>query len=126
LTEGGFAIALAKRVALLDSKAYKEAKRIATKDRGKPIGLGPYTVFMITKHNKSRLSMEREEIFIFLICQDAHSGICFWSAFLMKRLVLPESDFTVSGMTFSALLFLIIALEPNLLSRMHSSQGLKK
>ena len=126
MTEGGFAIALAKRVALLNGKAYKEAKRIATEDRGKPIRLGPYMVFMITKHNNPRLSMDQEEIFILLNCQDAHCGNCFLSVFLTKCPVLPESEFTVSVKAFKALLFLVIALELNLPIRMHSSQGLKK
>ncbi len=37
LTEGVFAIALLKRGALLDGKADKEAERITTEDRSKPI-----------------------------------------------------------------------------------------
>jgi hypothetical protein len=107
LTKGVFAIALPKRAALLDGKANKEAERIAKEDRSKPIPLGPDAVFMISKYNNPRLSMEQEEIFILFNGQDAHGGNSFRSAFLAKRPVLPKSDFAISSEAFNALLFLV-------------------
>ncbi len=121
LTEGVFAITLPKRVVLLNGKADKEAERIATEDKSEPIRLGPDAVFMISKYDNPRLSMEGEEIFILFRGQDAHDGNGFWSAFLVKRPVLPKSDFAISSEAFNALLFLVIILEPNVLVRMRSS-----
>jgi hypothetical protein len=121
LTEGVFAIALPKRVMLLDSKADEEAERIATEDKSKPIRLGPDAVFMIFKYDNPRLSTEWEKIFILFNGQDAHGGNGFQSAFLAKHPVLPKSDFAISSKAFNALLFLLITLEPNFLVRMRSS-----
>jgi hypothetical protein len=121
LTEGVFAIALPKRAALLDGKADEEAERIATEDRSESIQLGPDVVFMISKYDNPRLSMEQEEIFILFNGQDAHGRNGFRSAFLAERPVLPKSDFAISSEAFNALLFLVITLEPNFAVRMHSS-----
>jgi hypothetical protein len=121
LTEGVFAIALPKRAALLNGKADKEAERITTEDRSEPIRLGPEAVFMISKYDNPRLSMEREEIFILFNGQEAHGRNCFRSAFLAERPVLPKSDFAISSKAFNALLFLVITLEQKFLVRMCSS-----
>jgi hypothetical protein len=114
MTESILTITLSKGTMFLHRKADKEAKRVATKNRGKAIAFAPNPVFMIPQSNDARFHTKGAEILILFDCEDTHGRDGARRSFFTQSTVFPKGDLPERTHTLDAPFFFEVTLQPNI------------
>ncbi len=80
------------------------------KNRCKAIAFTPDTLFKISECHDPRFCAKREEIFVLLNSQHAHSRDSFSRTFFVKSVIFSKSNFSISVEAFNATFFLPITV----------------
>ncbi len=111
---------------MLCSKTNEKAEAVKAKNRGKAIALRPIPTLTVAQNDDPRFSSKRHEVLVLFDRQDTHRGGGPRSAFLLQGLVLTQRDTFKGAETLDSILFLVVALKPDVSIGMSCGKGLKE